>query len=392
MACSFRLDLPDKGRMYRPSTFNSFFMGGFECSAHRRRDRRRLDLIAATGHDRFVTADYQSLVGHGIGTVRDGVRWHLVEATPHGYDWSSFLPMLRASHEVGLQVVWDLCHYGWPDHIDIWSPDFVDRFARFAAAVASLVRDETDGVPFYAPVNEISYWAWAGGDRAMFNPHARGRGAELKVQLVRASIAAIEAIRGIDPGARFVQIDPVINVIPRSPRSRAGAERYRRAQYEAWDMLVGRNRPDLGGSPGCLDIIGVNYYPSNQWFLGGRSVERDHPLYRPFRELLLETHRRYGKPIIVAETGAEEDARVSWFRYVCDEVCAALEEGVPVDGICLYPVTDYPGWSNGRHCETGLLGFLDSFGQRPVHTPLADELLCQQVRFGRPRSDETVNR
>lgn len=246
--------------MYRSSTFNSFLMGGFEWSAHRRRDRRRLDLIAASGHDRFVTADYQSLVSHGIGTVRDGIRWHLVEATPYGYDWSSFLPMLRASHEVGLQVVWDLCHYGWPDHIDIWSPDFVDRFARFAAAVASLVRDETDGVPFYAPVNEISYWAWAGGDRAMFNPHARGRGAELKVQLMRASIAAIEAIRGIDPGARFVQIDPVINVIPRSPRFRAGAERYRRAQYEAWDMLVGRNRPDLGGSPGYLDILGVNYY------------------------------------------------------------------------------------------------------------------------------------
>lgn len=367
--------------MYRANTFNSFFMGGFECSTHRRRDGRRLDLIAATGHDRFVTADYQSLVGHGIGTVRDGVRWHLVEATPHGYDWSSFLPMLRASHEVGLQVVWDLCHYGWPDHIDIWSPDFVDRFARFAAAVASLVRDETDGVPFYAPVNEISYWAWAGGDRAMFNPHARGRGAELKVQLVRASIAAIEAIRGIDPGARFVQIDPVINVILRSPSSRAGAERYRRAQYEAWDMLVGRNRPDLGGSPSYLDILGVNYYPGNQWFLGGRSVERDHPLYRPFRELLLETHRRYGKPIIVAETGAEGDARIPWFRYVCDEVCAAFEEGVPVDGICLYPVADYPGWSNGRHCETGLLGFPDKLGQRPVHAPLADELLRQQIQF-----------
>ena len=58
---------------------------------------------------------------------------------------------------------------------------------------------------------------------------------------------------------------------------------------------------------------------------------------------------------------------------------AALEEGVPVDGICLYPVADYPGWSNGRHCKVGLLGFPDKVGQRPVHTPLADELLRQQV-------------
>ena len=28
------------------------------------------------------------------------------------------------------------CHYGWPDHLDIWRPQFVDGFARFAAAVA----------------------------------------------------------------------------------------------------------------------------------------------------------------------------------------------------------------------------------------------------------------
>ena len=51
---------------------------------------------------------------------------------------------------------------------------------------------------------------------ARFNPMARGRGTELKVQLVRASIAAIEAIRNVDPRARFVQIDPVINVVPKT--------------------------------------------------------------------------------------------------------------------------------------------------------------------------------
>lgn len=362
--------------------FDSFLMGGFECSTHRRRDRRRLDLIAATRHDKLAVADYASMVRHGLRTIRDGTRWHLIEAAPGRYDWESFLPMLRASREAGVQVVWDLCHYGWPDWIDIWSPAFVDSFARFAAATASLVRDETDNIPFYAPVNEISYWSWAGGTRAILNPHARGRGSELKTQLVRASIAAMDAVRGIDPRARFVQIDPVINVVPRSPRSRAGAERYRQAQYEAWDMLAGYIRPDLGGSPDYLDIIGVNYYSNNQWFTGGRTIDRSHALYRPFRELLLETHRRYRKPVIVAETGAEGDARVPWLRYVCDEVRAALEAGVPVAGICLYPVVDYPGWTNGRHCQVGLLGFPDSLGRRPVHAPLADELLTQQLRFG----------
>jgi hypothetical protein len=47
--------------MHHPSLFKSFFLGGFECSNHRRSDGRRLDLIAATGHDRWAAHDYAEL-------------------------------------------------------------------------------------------------------------------------------------------------------------------------------------------------------------------------------------------------------------------------------------------------------------------------------------------
>jgi hypothetical protein len=87
--------------------FQSFFMGGFECATHRRRDGRRLDLIKATHHDVNAAADYRMLADHGICTVRDGPRWHLIESSPGHYDWSSFLPMLRATQETGTQVIWD---------------------------------------------------------------------------------------------------------------------------------------------------------------------------------------------------------------------------------------------------------------------------------------------
>jgi hypothetical protein len=94
--------------------------------------------------------------------------------------------------------------------------------------------------------------------------------------------------------------------------------------------------------------------------------------------------------VLVAETGAEGDPRASWFRYVCDEVAAALEAGVPVEGICLYPVVDYPGWADGRHCATGLLGHPDTAGRREVHAPLAEELARQQARFGRLMAKQSV--
>jgi beta-glucosidase/6-phospho-beta-glucosidase/beta-galactosidase len=371
--------------MFLPSLFKSYFLGGFECSTHRRLSGRRLDLIAMTGHDRVVAQDYRWMIQHNIRTVRDGVRWHLIETAPGCYDWSSFLPMLHASQKVGVQVIWDLCHYGWPDDIDIWTPVFVERFSRFARAVATLVRNETDTPPFYCPVNEISYWSWAGAEVARFNPRARGRGFELKHQLVRAAIAAIEAVWSVDARARIVQVDPAIHVVarPDRPRDRKAAEAYRCAQFQAWDMLSGRLWPGLGGQPQYLDVLGVNYYSDNQWFLRGKTIELGHSLYRPFREILAEVHQRYARPLFVAETGAESEARAPWLRYIASEVRAAAEADIPVEGICLYPITDYPGWTNGRHCKVGLLGLLDHQDQRAVYSPLAEELRRQQAIFDR---------
>ncbi len=367
--------------------FNTYFMGGFECSTKRRNDGTRLDLLAATRHDRYACEDYQALQSHGVGTVRDGIRWHLIEQKPKHYDWGSFLPMLRAAQITQTQVIWDLCHYGVPDHIDIWSTRFPDQFARFAAEVARVVRDETDTTPFYCPVNEISFWAWAGGDMELFDPCTTRRGMELKKQLVRAAIMAIHAIRDVDARARMVLVDPVIHVTTRSAHLRAEAAHAQNAQYEAWDMLQGSVHPELGGSADCLDIVGVNFYSDNQWFLRGPTIKPDHPLYRPFRDMLAETFARYQRPMIVAETGAEGDLRAPWLRYVCDEVWAATQNGVPVEGLCIYPITDYPGWVDQRHCPCGLLGPADEAGAREIYTPLAEELACQQQRFSSIHDD-----
>jgi hypothetical protein len=48
-----------------------------------------------------------------VHTARDGLRWHLIETSPGYYDWSSFLPMLKAANRTGIRIIWDLCHHGW---------------------------------------------------------------------------------------------------------------------------------------------------------------------------------------------------------------------------------------------------------------------------------------
>ncbi len=348
--------------------FRSFWQGGFECSTHHRaHDRRRVDVIAATRHDVQAEHDYRSLHPHGIRTVRDGLRWHLIEPTPGVYDWSSLDHQLAGAAASGTEVIWDLLHYGWPDDVDVWSPAFVTRFAAFATAAAQVIAARTTGTRFYCPVNEISFLSWGGGDAAYLNPFARGRGYELKVQLAHAAIVAMDAIRRIDPAARFVHVDPVINVItdPARPWDAPHAEGHRQAQFQGWDLISGRIWPQIGGRPDLLDIVGVNYYHNNQWIHGGPPIDRHHPLARPFHRILADTYARYGRPIFVAETGIEGDERPVWLAHIAGEVERAQALGVPVAGICLYPILDHPGWDDERPCPNGLLHTAPDGTRRP---------------------------
>jgi hypothetical protein len=362
--------------------FRSFVIGGFECSTHRRRDGKRLDLIQSTRHDELALSDYRLLQRHGIATARDGLRWHLIERTPGRYDFASATGMLDAARQADMQVIWDLWHYGWPDDIDIFSAAFVDRFTAFAKEAAKRISDYHDA-PLISPINEISFFSWAAGEGGIFNPFAQHRGNDMKRQLVRATIQAVEAMREVNPAIRFFQIDPIINVVPLSPDDQdvRNAAAYRSSQFEAWDMITGRSQPELGGHDDLIDVIGVNYYIHNQFVWGGQMIVPSDPRYRHVSTMLQEVYERYRRPIFVAETGIEDETRPAWLRYMCKEVMTAMTTGVPVEGVCLYPIVNHPGWDDDRHCHNGMFDYADASGERPVFDPLAQEVSRQLANF-----------
>ena len=363
-------------------------MGGFECATHQRQDRAQLDLLRETGHDRRAAEDYRLLATTGVHTVRDGLRWHRIEQRPGVYDWSSFMPMLDAAIAQGTQVIWDLCHWGVPAGLDPFSAEFPERLARFAAAAAALVLTRKqaagDASPsFYCAINEISFWAWVGGDVEHFAPFGKGRGPELKRRLVAASIAAMRAIRLVDPAARFLHIEPLIHISAQADRPEDAAEAagHTASQYEVWDMTVGRRDLELGGDEAMLDLLGVNYYWNNQWEHEGDRTPPGHRQHRPLHLMLEEVWKRYGRQIVLTETGTEGAAAAGWLGYICAEVRQAMRLGVPVLGICLYPVMDYPGWDDGRHCRCGLIAVDDRWDRRTLREDLCAELAVQEAAF-----------
>jgi beta-glucosidase/6-phospho-beta-glucosidase/beta-galactosidase len=111
--------------------------------------------------------------------------------------------------------------------------------------------------------------------------------------------------------------------------------------------------PGLGGQPKYLDVMGLNYYHSNQWEHPDRRLpweaqprdERWLPLHR----LLAEMYNRYRRPLFIGETSHFGAGRGLWLREIVDEVSQAMRMGVPMEGITLYPIIDRPDWDNLEH-------------------------------------------
>lgn len=339
----------------KETLFKSFMMGGFESACHINGQGRRLDMIGQTQHDIQAESDYALVKSQGIQTVRDGVRWPLIEQSPGVYDFSSLEPMAAAAHGQGIQVIWTLCHYGWPDDLDVFSPEFVSRFAAFSKAVALFLIQYSDGSPLFTPVNEISYFCWVGGEVGTVHPYAKGRGYEMKLQLVRAALACMNAIWEIIPEARFVHAEPLINVAtPRDrPDFKDAAAANHASQFEAYDMMAGMLHPELGGALKYLDIVGSNFYHENEWvhlgdyipWNGGQPDEDWVPLHR----LIEDIYMRYRRPVVISETSHYGNNRPAWMRMIIQEIQKVLLREIPFLGVCIYPIIDRSDWENDDH-------------------------------------------
>jgi hypothetical protein len=378
--------------------FRSFYLAGFECATGYNMHGEWIDQIAATEHDLHCDADYARLAETGIYAVREAIRWPLVDRAGK-YDFSSVQLFVDAALRYDFDVIWDLFHYGYPDDLDPFSNEFAQRFAEYCRAAARFIRQSTQRTCYFTPVNEPSYFAWAAGEVGRFAPHARGRGFELKVSLARAALRGVAAIREVCPDARILNVDPIcrVSVGSADPEARRLARRFNEESvFEFWDMVSGRIMPELGGTPESLDIVGLNYYWTNQWELGrdGVPLEDDDPRRVPLTDLVRAAWRRYGSEVVITETSALGAARAGWIHELSAMAEQLFDEGVPLGGICLYPILGMPEWhARDQWARMGLwdLERDQQVLQRKMCTPMLEALRAAQHRQSR-RSAAVVSR
>src|SRR6185503_11207692 len=124
--------------------FKSFFFAGFECATGYNARGEWIDQVAATHHDKHADEDYERLQEVGIFAAREAIRWPVVD-NGSGFDFGSVAPFVTASRKHGIDVIWDLFHYGYPKHVDLFSDSFPNQFAEYCYAAAKFICGETDG-------------------------------------------------------------------------------------------------------------------------------------------------------------------------------------------------------------------------------------------------------
>ena len=156
------------------------------------------------------------------------------------------------------------------------------------------------------PLNEINFLSWAVDDDYFphVGPDERGW---FKRQLVRTAITAAKAIKQRWPDSTIVWAEPLIHIAPHDRRRETvrAAQQNLQGMYEAYDWIMGLAEPELGGDPSLVDVVGLNFYPHNQWYHEGPTIPMGHHEYRPLADMLVEMAERYQKPVFLSETGAE---------------------------------------------------------------------------------------
>jgi UDP-galactopyranose mutase len=106
----------------------------------------------------------------------------------------------------------------------------------------------------------------------------------------------------------------------------------------------------------------------------------------PLHQLLDRVYQRYHRPLFMAETSHFGAGRGRWITEIASEVCLAHSIGVPLEGICIYPIIDRPDWQDLNHWHNS--GLWDLV---PGENGQLQRVLVQDYAEDLRRAQEMVN-
>ncbi|MGV3541405.1 MAG: family 1 glycosylhydrolase [Rufibacter sp.] len=267
--------------------------GGVECTVNRVGDQY-FDQLAKSGHDRRLS-DLDLFADLGIKKLRYPVLWeHVAPAHPEKQDWSWVTERLNKLRDLNIDPIVGLLHHGsGPRYTNLLDPDFPQKFANYAKAVAQ----QFPWVTYYTPINEPLTTARFSALYGLWYPHKNDDASFAKALLnqIKGTVLAMRAIREVNPGAQLVQTDD-LGYIQSTPALQYQADFENHRRWLSWDLLSGKvdqQHPlwpylisaqvpmeellELVAHPCPPNVIGVNYYVTSERYLDEHITE--YPLH-----------------------------------------------------------------------------------------------------------------
>src|SRR4028118_887678 len=122
-----------------------------------------------------------------------------------------------------------------------------------------------------------------------------------------------------------------------------------------------------------------------------QALDPDDDRIKPLCDLLKIVWERYNRPMIIGETSGMEGGRAAWLKDVMEESLAAVNQGIDLHGICLFPAVDMPDWHTGKWLHNGICDLIERNGklQRVLHEPYVAELRKWQKELNRVTALDT---
>jgi dTDP-4-dehydrorhamnose reductase len=399
--------------------------GGLECTVNRVRDQY-FSQMERNGHAERLQ-DLERFASLGIRAIRYPVLWE--RTAPDGIataDWSWSDERLPVLQQLGVTPIVGLVHHGsGPRHTSLVSPDFAEKLAEYAGAVAR----RYPWVEYWTPVNEPCTTARFSGLNGVWYPHDTSEQGFIRalINQCRAVVLSMRAIRAVNPNAKLVQTDDLSRTYG-TPEMAEMANFFNERRWLGWDMLCGKIDPGHAlwdyllehgaGADELLwfkdnacppDIIGVNYYITSERWLDHR-VERYPERYRtnylgiPHADiecprvlatptpgigpLLQETWDRYGLPVAVTEAhiDANREDQLRWLVEIWNAAKKVQQGGADIRAVTVWALLGSFDWN----ClVTECRGYYESgpFDVRgPQPRPTAVATLMRELASGRPLS------
>jgi dTDP-4-dehydrorhamnose reductase len=386
--------------------------GGVECTVVRIGDEYR-DQLVETGHA-YRMADLDAIAELGIRTVRYPVVWERVVGNdPARMDFSWHDERLRRLRDLGVEVIGGLVHHGsGPKFTSLLDPEFPDKLARYAAAVA----ERYPWIAKWTPVNEPLTTARFSCLYGHWYPHRHDWGAFMAALAIECagSLKAMRAIREVNPGALHVTTEDLGKTFA-TPALQHQADHENDRRWLSMDLLaglVGKDHPFRGTleehagdelldllatGEAAPDVIGINHYLTSERYLdertelypnvapgtNGRDTYADLEAVRmphlaaevgPAARLR-EAWERYGIPLAITEVhhGCTREEQVRWLQQVWSAAELVRSEGVDVRAVTIWSLFGNVDWRSLITRREGIydVGAFDTRAGKPRPTMVA---------------------